>query len=307
MPLHPDALDALLTFHHSSAFASRGGVVTDLDGTAVHEREGRVYVAEPVAEGLKALVERGRPVVINTLRFPLNVIRTFGREWSAITADPVPLVSLNGSVIGLLRPTDVGETTFDELVAFPLSVERVEEIAIRLETLLREGVDDIVVFHYPRDWRQGELVWTPRADRVDALRDKYRSASEVRTGSPDSFRESLVRDGACMLSVVVDFPADRLMAYQHTDPGGFLTAPGVDKLSGAREAAARLDFDLAESVGAGDTPMDAFLAGCGLAVHVGPMSLTYEGRLGTIRLRDPFELGDALFHLATLPHEASAA
>lgn len=306
MPLHSDALTALLDFHHSSAFASRGGVVTDLDGTAVHEHEGRVFVAEPVAEGLKALVERGRPVVINTLRFPLNVIRTFGREWSAITADPVPLVSLNGSVIGLLAPTDIGETTFDELVAFPLSAEQLDEVAVRLDTFLSGGVDDIVVFHYPRDWRQGELVWTPRADRVAALREKYGSATEVRAGSLDGLRASLLRDGACMLSVVVDVPADRLMAYQHTDPSGFLTAPGVDKLSGAREAAARLGFDLSESVGAGDTPMDRFLVGCGLAIQVGPMSLEFHGRMGTIRLRDPFELGDALFHLAKLPHEAPA-
>jgi hydroxymethylpyrimidine pyrophosphatase-like HAD family hydrolase len=307
MPLHPDASAALLDFHHASDFASRGGVITDLDGTAVYERDGRVFVAEPVAEGLKALVERERPVVINTLRFPLNVIRTFGREWSAITANPVPLVSLNGSVIGLLEPTDVGETTFDELVAFPLSAEQLEEVAVRLDTFLSGGVDDIVVFHYPRDWRRGELVWTPRADRVAALRDKYRSASEVRAGSLDGFRTSLLRDGACMLSVVVDVPADRLMAYQHTDPSGFLTAPGVDKLSGAREAAARLGFDLAESVGAGDTPMDRFLVGCGLAIQVGPMSLEYRGRTGTIRLRDPFELGDALFELAKLPHQATAA
>src|SRR5688572_10340278 len=204
MPLHSDISATLHAFQRTSRFASRGGVVTDLDGTAVHEHEGRVFVAEPVAEGLKALVERGRPVVINTLRFPLNVIRTFGREWSAITADPVPLVSLNGSVIGLLAPTDVGETTFDELVAFPLSAEQLEEVAVRLDTFLSGGVDDIVVFHYPRDWRQGELVWTPRADRVAALREKYASATEVRAGSHGGLQAALMRCGACMMYVVVE-------------------------------------------------------------------------------------------------------
>jgi hydroxymethylpyrimidine pyrophosphatase-like HAD family hydrolase len=307
MPLSSDIADSLLAFHHSSEFGSRGGVVTDLDGTAVREREGRVYVAEPVAEGLRALVERGRPVVLNTLRFPLNVIRTFGREWSAITADPVPLVSLNGAVIGLLRPTDVGETTFDELAAFPLSVEQIDEVAKRLDGLLRDGVDDIVLFHYPRDWREGELVWTPHPERVSALREKYQSASVVRAGPLPELHDALLRDGACMLSLLVDLPADRLMAYQHSDPGGFLSAAGVDKLSGAREAAARLGFDLDQSVGAGDTPMDRFLVGCGLAIHVGPMELDFRGRIGTIRLRDPFELGEALFQLAGFPREASAA
>lgn len=127
MPLPPEVSAQLLAFHRTSQFATRGGVITDLDGTAVHERDGRIYIVEPVAEWLNALIDRGRPVVLNTLRFPLNVIRTFGHEWSAITAEPVPLVSLNGAVLGLLTPTDVGETTFKELVAFPLSTEQIEE------------------------------------------------------------------------------------------------------------------------------------------------------------------------------------
>ena len=307
MPLASDVSATLLAFHRTSQFGSRGGVVTDLDGTAVHERDGRVYVAEPVAEGLKALVEHGRPVVVNTLRFPLNVIRTFGREWSAITPEPVPLVSLNGGVIGLLRPTDVGETTFEEIAAFPLSEEQILGVVDRLETLLRDGVDQIVLFHYPRDWSEGEFVWTPNPDHVSALREKYRSASVVHSGPLPALRDNLLQSGPCMLSVVVDLPADRRMAYQHTDPGGFLSAPGVDKLTGAREAATRLGFDLDQSVGAGDTPMDRFLEGCGLAVHVGPMELDFRGRMGTIRLRDPFELGEALFQLARFPREASAA
>jgi len=305
--LSPEVSEQLLAFHHRSRFATHGGVITDLDGTAVHERDGRVYVAEPVAEGLKALADLGRPVVVNTLRFPLNVIRTFGREWSAITADPIPLVSLNGAMIGLLTPTDVGETTFEEIAAFHLSVEQLEEVATKLDALLRDGVDDIVLFHYPRDWREGELVWTPHEERVGALRQKYGSASLVHAAPLPRLRDALLQKGACMLSLVVDIPADRLMAYQHADPGGFLTAEGIDKLSGAREAAARLGFDLEQSIGAGDTPMDRFLAGCGLAIHVGPMMLEFAGRIGTIRLRDPFELGDALFHLARLQRDATAA
>lgn len=300
MPLPPDISAQLLAFHHMSQFATRGGVITDLDGTAVHERDGRIYVVEPVAEGLKALVDRGRPVVLNTLRFPLNVIRTFGHEWSAITAEPVPLVSLNGAVLGLLTPTDVGETTFEELVAFPLSTEQIEETVRRLNALLGDGVDQIVLFHYPRDWREGEFVWTPHPERVDALRAKYSSASAVRATPLPVLHDLLLTHGACMLSVLVDLPEDRRMAYQHADPNGFITAPGVDKLSGAREAAARLGFDLDQSVGAGDTPMDRFLAGVGLAVHVGPIALEYRGRADTIRLRDPFELGTALFELAGL-------
>lgn len=306
-PLPPHVSAQLLAFYGTSQFAARGGVITDLDGTAVHEQDGRVYVAEPVADGLKALVALGRPVVLNTLRFPLNVIRTFGREWSTITAEPVPLVSLNGSVFGLLTPAAVGETTFHEIAVFPLSAGEIDDAVREVEALLHDGVTDLVLFHYPRDWREGEVVWTPRPERRDALRAKYVSASSVVATPLPALRAQLHVRGACMLSLVVDVPEDRRMAYQHTNPNRFITTAGVDKLSGAREAAARLDFDLDQSVGAGDTPMDRFLAGVGLAVHVGPLALDYRGRVDTIRLRDPLEFGTALFELAGLSrHEAPA-
>lgn len=300
MPLPADVSSSLLAFYRDSHFAERGAVVTDLDGTAVHERDGRVTIVESVAQGLRALVALGRPVVIDTLRFPLNVIHTFGEEWGAITADPVPLVSLNGAVFGFLTPTKAGETTFDEVVAFPLSKAQIEETVHRIDTLLADGVDHIVLFQYARDWRAGETVWTPHPGRVAALRARYGSASDVRSTSVAALRDMLLAEGACMLSLVVDLPADRRMAYQHADPSGFITAPGVDKLTGAREAAARLGFDLDQSVGAGDTPMDRFLEGVGLAIHVGPMPLDFQGRAGTLRLADPFELGAALFELAGL-------
>lgn len=303
MPL-PSAISAqLLDFHEHSHFATQGGVVTDLDGTAVHEQAGRVYVAEAVAEALRALVELGRPVVINTLRFPLNVIRTFGREWISITAAPLPLVSLNGAVLGNLVPTDAGDVTFEEIEIFPIQSAQVEEVMHRLDMLLGDGIDDIVLFHYPRDWREGERIWTPRPDRVDALLGKYTSASAVGCSTLPELRDDLLGRGAVMLSLVVDLPEDRRMAYQHSNPGGFISPPGVDKLSGAREAASRIGFSLDHSVGAGDTAMDSFLAGVGLAVQVGPLQLSFRGVAGTIRLRDPAELGAALFELASLQND----
>jgi len=300
MPLSPDLSAQLVAFHRTSQFVTRGAVMIDLDGTAVHEREARIYVAEPVAEGLKALVDLGRPVVLNTLRFPLNVIRTFGREWSTITDAPLPLVSLNGAVLGFLTPTDVGETTFDEMTAVALSSGEIEETIRGLGALLADGVDNIVLFHYPRDWREGERIWTPRPERVGALRAKYVSASAVDATPLLTLHDRLLSHGATMLSVLVDLPEDRRMAYQHANPNRFITAAGVDKLSGARDAAARLGFALDQSVGAGDTPMDRFLAGVGLAFHVGPLALEFRGCSDTIRLRDPFELGAAHFELAGL-------
>jgi hypothetical protein len=305
LPLAPELSDRLRAFRRASDFAEKGGVVTDLDGTAVHEREGRVYVADEVAEGLKALVDRGRPVVINTLRFPLNVIHTFGRAWSAITGQPVPLVSLNGAVVGLLTPVGEEDTTFDELAAFPLSVTEIDEVMSHIDQLLTDRLDDILVFLYPRDWREGEIIWTPNAERVPGLKAKFLSATDVVAGTASELHDNLRSHGACMLSLQVDIPDDRRTAYQHAHPSRFLTTAGVDKLSGAREAAARLDFDLDQSVGAGDTPMDTFLAGVGLALQVGPLELEFRGRLDTLRLRDAPEFGGVLFELAKLD-EATA-
>lgn len=298
LSLTQETSESLRIFRRTSSFVARGGVITDLDGTALHERDGRVSVAEPVAQGLKALAELGRPVVINTLRFPLNVIRTFGREWGAITDQPVPLVSLNGGILGLLTPIGADDTTFEEIVAFPLSKAEIDEVLQKLQKLLDEGITKVVLFIYFRDWLRGEIIWSMQSDQVEMLRTKYLSASEVHSGPLATLNDMLLSEEVCMLAAQVEIPEDRHMAYQHSNPNRFVTAVGIDKLSGAREAAARLNFDLDQSVGAGDTPMDSFLAGVALALHVGPLPLSFEGRQGTLKLKNPFELGAALFQLA---------
>jgi hydroxymethylpyrimidine pyrophosphatase-like HAD family hydrolase len=295
----------LQSFHQTSKFAHRGAVVTDLDGTALDEREGTVFVAEAVAEGLKAISDLGRPVVLNTLRFPLNVVTTFGRAWSTIASAPLPLISLNGSVLGHLTTTSAGETTFEAVASLPLPEDEISAAVSALAELAEDGIEDIVVFHYPRDWRLGEVVWTPRPDKVEHLKRKYSSASSVTASPLPVLHETLCSGSTCMLSVLVDVPEDRRMAYQHANPNRFVTAPGVDKLSGALAAAAWLGFDLAESAGAGDTPMDTFLSGVGLAIQVGPMGLDLKGTRATVKLRDPAELGAALFTLASFQRMAS--
>jgi hydroxymethylpyrimidine pyrophosphatase-like HAD family hydrolase len=299
-----NVIEAVRRFRSGSSFGARGGVVTDLDGTALYERAGHLYVVDSVAESLKALAELGRPVVLNTLRFPLNVVRTFGREWSAITSRPVPLVSLNGAVVGLLIPEDGDWTSFQELVAFPMSKEQGEGALVDIERLIAAGLLDVIVFIYPRDWRAGEIVWTPEPARVDALRAKYVSATEVVAGPIEVLRRSILSHEVCMLSILVDIPEDRRMAYQHVSPSQFFTARGVDKLSGAREAAAHFGFELQESVGAGDTPMDRFLEGVGLGFHVGPLQLSFRAQTETLRLDTPQDLGHALFELARLEPRA---
>ncbi|MFL1463532.1 HAD family hydrolase [Roseococcus sp. DSY-14] len=289
--------DILAEFLRASRFREAGAVITDLDGTALDEREGRLRVEPSVALGLKRLAEQGRPVALNTLRFPLNVIRTFGRAWAEITEEPLPLVSLNGAVAGHL--VHAGESVvFEELDAVPLGGGEVEEVLAGIRGLRGNGVDDLLVFAYPRDWTAGEEIWAPDAARADAARAKYRSASEVWTGEVAELEGRLHARDHCMVFLLVEIPEDRRMAFQHARPSSFVTHGGVDKLDGARRLAARLGFALEDSVGCGDTPMDSFLAGCGLAVQVGPQALEHKGVHATLRVPAPRDMGTVLDRLA---------
>jgi len=298
LPLPSEAFATLDSFLATSLFAESGGVITDLDGTAVLEHEGRVRVAPEVEFGLKHLSDLGRPVAINTLRFPLNVIRTFGREWGAITEAPLPLVSLNGAIIGNLVHARGDTVMFEELDATPLTPAEVAEVMDGVRGLVEGGVNDLLLFHYPRDWTAGELIWAPDEHRADAARAKYRSASEVFSCPLPELDTRLAEREHCMIFLLVDIPADRRMAYQHAKPSSFVTHAGVDKLDGAKRLAVLLGFDLAASVGAGDTPMDSFLRGCGLAVHVGPLALEHKGLTTTLKVPDAAALGRVLARLA---------
>lgn len=290
----------LRAFLSGSRFASAGAVITDLDGTAVHEFEGRIVIPDPVSHGLKHLNDLGRTVILNTLRFPLNVIRTFGREWYSITNAPLPLISLNGSIAGYLHETAGGDIAFEEIEAVILEAQEIEEVLTGVKGLLDGGLDDLIVFYYSRDWGAGETIWTPSAEKVEGLRDKYRSASAVVATGFDGLRAALFGQEVCMIFLLIDAPEDRLMAYQHAKRSSFITHKGIDKLAGAKSLTRKLGLELDQSIGAGDTPMDSFLKGVGLAVHVGPMDLEYKGLADTIRVGNSLELGALLFRIAEL-------
>jgi hydroxymethylpyrimidine pyrophosphatase-like HAD family hydrolase len=292
--------DELRTFVERSRFGREGAVITDLDGTAVHEFEGRVVIPDAVSHGLKHLRDLGRPVILNTLRFPLNVIRTFGREWYAITNARLPLISLNGSLMGYLHETGEGEIAFDEIKAFPLEPSEIDEVLTGIQGLVNDGITDLIVFYYPRDWTQGELIWTPAPEQIATIQAKYRSATAVVSTSVAELGETLHAQDICMMLLLINAEEDRLMAYQHAKRSNFVTHKGVDKLSGTQALAGLLGIDLAHAVGAGDTPMDSFLKGVGLAVQVGDLALEYKGLLATLKVRDSLELGALLFRLAEL-------
>jgi hydroxymethylpyrimidine pyrophosphatase-like HAD family hydrolase len=106
-----------------------------------------------------------------------------------------------------------------------------------------------------------------------------------------------------MIFLLIDLPEDQLMAYQHTKRSNFFTHKGVDKLFGAQTISRHLGFDLAQSIGAGDTELDSFLNGVGLAVLVGNGELEFKGLLQTIKISDAFRFGSLLFRLAELQRE----
>ena len=298
MTLNLQVENAIGDFAHRSGFLSHGGVVIDLDGTAVHEYEGRTTIPRPVELGLKALYDRGRPVVLNSLRFPLSVMRTFGKEWMDISNSPIPVVTMNGSQLGYIKRDEKSELCFEEVAAFPLTANEIDACLTGVEALLDDNIRDILLFYYPRDWRMGEIIWTPVAERVDRVKEKYSSASAVTTVELDKLQAQLHAEEICMIFLLIERAADDLMAYQHSKPSSFFTTKNVDKLTGARVAADYIGFQMGASLGAGDTPMDVFLNGVGMAVHVGSMDLAFRGLTNTIRVADSFELGDVLFRLA---------
>jgi hydroxymethylpyrimidine pyrophosphatase-like HAD family hydrolase len=296
--------NCLKEFLRQSRFASTGGVVTDLDGTAVHEDRGHIYIPEPVEFGLKELQELGRPFILNSLRFPLSVLRTFGREWYSISNAPIPTVTLNGSLLGFIIRTAEDELAFEEIEAYPLGLEEVEEVLRGVRGLLEGGIKDILVFYYPRDWRMGEVIWTPVPEKVIHVKEKYVSASSVTAVEFDKLRDQMAAEEICMIFLLIEAPEDSLMAYQHTKRSNFFTRQGVDKLFGAQKITAALGLELESSLGAGDAELDRFLSGVGLAVHVGNLDLEFKGLFQTIKIKDSFELGELLFRVAELQREA---
>ena len=295
MAISGDQLKALDKFAASANF-QKSLLVLDLDGTALLEEKGKVFISSSVEKAVKAIHDLKLPVAINTLRFPLSVMRTVGEAWYQIAEAPILTILLNGSVLGYIQKTAAG-LEYEELAAFPMAWSEVENLLAGVDQLLASGVEKIILFYYSRDWRAGETIWTPSPSRIESLKKKYLSASHVFAGPVSMLRDKMRIEEICMASLLIDRPRDLLMAYQHSKPSSFFTRQGVDKAFGVREIASRLNLSLLDSFGAGDTQMDNFLTELGLALIVGKSRLPYEGRLQTVRVADPIELGEAIIHL----------
>ena len=146
-----DEINAKLQhFVNQTPFVASGAVITDLDGTAVHEFQGKIAIPKEVELGLMRHYERGRPLILNSLRFPLSVIRTFGQDWYRLSNAPIPTVTLNGSLSGFVKKTSEAELVFEEAVAFPLTAEEVTATLKGVQGILDGGIKNILVFYYPR-------------------------------------------------------------------------------------------------------------------------------------------------------------
>ena len=300
MAITESAYVQLQNFFNKSDFTGKGGVITDLDGTAIHEYEGRYLIPQSVELGLKKIYDLGRPVVINTLRFPYSVMRTFGKEWYKISNAPIPTDLMNGSQLWLTTATGANHFGYEEIAAFPLDETEVNEVLRIVGDLLKDGVNNLLVFYYPRNWQLGEIIWTPVKEKIPEIQNKYQSASSVFSSELSQLEEKLKNQDICMIFLLIDIPQDKLMAYQHTKKSNFFTHTGVDKRSGSEHIATHLGFELQHSLGAGDSEMDTFLTAVGQAVHIGNPYLKYEGLLPSIRLESSKELGDLLFQLAAM-------
>ena len=290
----------LQVFMQRSSFANKGAVITDLDGTAVHEYQGKIVIPKEVELGLMRHYERGRPLILNSLRFPLSVIRTFGQDWYKLSNAPIPTVTCNGSLMGYVKKTDDGELAFEEAAAFPLTGDEIVEALEGVRGLLAAGIKNILVFYYPRDWRIGEVIWTPVPENIIPVKEKYRSASSVTAIEFQKLQDQMLAEDICMIFLLIDAPEDQLMAYQHTKRSNFFTHKGVDKLFGARTMADLLQCDMHDCLGAGDAEPDTFLSGVGLAVIVGSNQISYRGLIETIKLNNSLELGALLVRAAEL-------
>jgi len=295
-----EQLEQLQHFFNHSKFEECGAVITDLDGTAIHEFEGRYSIPQSVELGLDKIYDLGRPIVLNTLRFPLSVIRTFGKEWYKISNAPIPTVLMNGSQLGNIIMDKEGNFLYSEIDAFPLEPSEIAGVLQIITGFIKNNDLDLLAFYYPRDWRQGEIIWTPVPEKVEAVQNKYLSASKVYSASLENLQKDLLDQELCMIFLLINVPQDRLMAYQHTKRSNFFTHKGVDKDFGAQQIANHLQFELKHSIGAGDSEMDSFLRSVGLAIHVGNPLLSIEGLLPPIKVKSSSEFGELLFALAAM-------
>ncbi len=128
------------------------------------------------------------------------MINVFGDDWHRATGADLPLVSLKGAQTGRIVRSASGQGTFEEWQAVTLSEAEIDEVMAGVEGMVVDGVSDLLVFYYGRDWLKGERIWTPDPARIESVCAKYRSASSVFSGSVTELKDTLLAEPMCMIS-----------------------------------------------------------------------------------------------------------
>ena len=295
MPLTKQQKQQISDFSDTLDFTQRGGLMTDLDGTVIQQKDGRYFMPEPVKLGLADMYNTHCPVIINSMRFPLSVIKTFAEDWYTISKASVPLVSLNGSQTGFIHKEKKTGFTFEETAAFPLKEKDLKVFVSDLDNVLKDGGNP-VVFYYPRDWTKGEIIWTPDKGLVKEMKERYRSASHVYGGNTEKLYEDLSAEDISMIFLLPGEDQDNSARF--TGFKDFYSHTNVDKLYGAKKMIAQLGRKIDHFIGAGDTPMDVFLKEVGLVLKVGMLNLNFDCKSTVLQIDQLDEIGEVFTELS---------
>lgn len=296
MPLTKQQKQEISDFSDSLDFMHKGGLMTDLDGTVIQQKDGRYFMPDPVRTGLMDIYNTHCTVIINTMRFPLSVIKTFADDWYNISKASVPLVSLNGSQTGFVHKEKSG-FTFEETDAFPLKNKDITTFISDLNNVLKDGGKPIV-FYYPRDWKKGEIIWTPDKGLVKEMKEKYRSASHVYGADIQKLHEDLNAEDISMIFLLPGADPDNSARF--TGFKDFYSHHNVDKLYGAKKMISQLGRKIDHFIGAGDTPMDVFLKEVGLVLKVGTMNLNFDCKSTVLQIDRLDEIGEVFTELSLI-------
>lgn len=297
MSLTKEQKKQISDFSSRSDFRDKGGLMTDLDGTVIQEIEGKAFIPSEVQQGLADMYKTSCPIIINTIRFPLSVIRTFAYDWYDISKASVPLVSLNGSQIGYMNKDKKSKFTFQEVNAYPLNNQELRKIISEIDNILCNGAVSMLVFYYPRAWNRGEIIWTSQVEKLAETKEKYKSASEIYAGDLQTLQHNLEAEDINMIFLLTTI-TDLTVPHLQTSRKDFYTHNNVDKLYGANKMISYLGLEIENFIGSGDTPMDVFLREVGQVIKVGNLELNFECKSHILQLEHVPDIGEVFTEIA---------
>jgi hypothetical protein len=284
-------------FASQPGFRQYGGLISDLDGTIVQHQDGNYFIPPEVQTGLNDLYRANCPIILNTIRFPLSIIKTFAGVLYPIAQNPIPVISLNGSQWGYISSEEDQEFSFTEAGAQPLQPTEIKSFIANLRLLIKNKLSQVAAFYYPRDWTKGEIIWAAEEDRVAELAQNYKSASRVYSSSLSILEKNLLGEDISMIFLFVNKDQIPGTHLQH-NLRDFYTTAGVNKLSGAHAFVNQLGRNLPYFIGAGDTPMDVFLKETGAVIKVGDLPLGYNCQATILPVATVAEIGEVFTQIA---------